>query len=99
MLALALDPQASPNASPRGTDMASTDYATTGAIRMARLAKEKAGHDEVKKLAGNIIAGQQRAIPVAGPEPVVTSAGSELGLLGRGCAHRPLGPRSSRLPR
>jgi uncharacterized protein (DUF305 family) len=35
-----------------------------GAIRMARLAKEKAGHDEVKTLAGNIIAAQQREIDV-----------------------------------
>jgi uncharacterized protein (DUF305 family) len=36
----------------------------TGAIRMARLAEEKAGHDEVKTLAGNIIAAQQREIDV-----------------------------------
>jgi uncharacterized protein (DUF305 family) len=36
----------------------------TGAIRMARLAKERAGHDEVKTLAGNIIAAQQREIDV-----------------------------------
>jgi uncharacterized protein (DUF305 family) len=36
----------------------------TGAIRMARLAKEKAGHDEVKTLAGNIIAAQQREIDI-----------------------------------
>jgi uncharacterized protein (DUF305 family) len=30
-----------------------------GAIRMARLAEDKAGHDEIKKLAGEIIAAQQ----------------------------------------
>jgi uncharacterized protein (DUF305 family) len=36
----------------------------TGAIRMARLAEEKAGHDEVKELAGDIIAAQQREIDV-----------------------------------
>src|SRR6266545_3078148 len=32
----------------------------TGAIRMAELAKEKAGHEEVKRLAGDIIAVQRR---------------------------------------
>lgn len=36
----------------------------TGAIRMARLAEEKAGHDEVKQLAGDIITAQQREIEV-----------------------------------
>jgi uncharacterized protein (DUF305 family) len=35
-----------------------------GAIRMARLADARAGHDEVKTLAGEIIAGQQREIDV-----------------------------------
>lgn len=35
-----------------------------GAIRMARLAEEKAGHEEVKTLAGEIIAAQQREIDV-----------------------------------
>jgi uncharacterized protein (DUF305 family) len=35
-----------------------------GAIRMARLADEKSGHDEVKHLAGEIIAAQQREIEV-----------------------------------
>src|SRR6266540_1811644 len=35
-----------------------------GAILMARLAEEKAGHEEVKKLAGEIIAAQQREIDV-----------------------------------
>lgn len=35
-----------------------------GAIRMARLAQEKAGHDEVKQLAGDIITAQQREIEV-----------------------------------
>jgi uncharacterized protein (DUF305 family) len=35
-----------------------------GAIRMAELAEEKAGHDEVKELAGDIIAAQQREIDV-----------------------------------
>jgi uncharacterized protein (DUF305 family) len=36
----------------------------TGAIRMAELAKEKAGHDQIKKLAGEIIAAQQREIAI-----------------------------------
>jgi uncharacterized protein (DUF305 family) len=36
----------------------------TGAIRMARLAKEKGDHDEVKSLAGDIITAQQREIDV-----------------------------------
>jgi uncharacterized protein (DUF305 family) len=36
----------------------------TGAIRMATLAEEKAGHDEVKQLAADIIATQQREIDV-----------------------------------
>jgi uncharacterized protein (DUF305 family) len=36
----------------------------TGAIRMAELAKEKAGHDELKTLAGDIIASQQREIEI-----------------------------------
>jgi uncharacterized protein (DUF305 family) len=36
----------------------------TGAIRMARLAEETAGHDEVKTLAGEIIAAQQREIDI-----------------------------------
>jgi uncharacterized protein (DUF305 family) len=36
----------------------------TGAIRMAELAKEKAGHDEVKTLAADIIAAQQREIEI-----------------------------------
>lgn len=36
----------------------------TGAIRMAELAKEKAGHDEVNTLAGDIIAAQQREIDI-----------------------------------
>jgi uncharacterized protein (DUF305 family) len=36
----------------------------TGAIRMARLAQEKAQHDEVKTLAGDIIAAQQREIDI-----------------------------------
>jgi uncharacterized protein (DUF305 family) len=36
----------------------------TGAIRMARLAKEKAGHEQVKTLAGNIVAAQQREIDI-----------------------------------
>lgn len=36
----------------------------TGAIRMAELAKEKADHDELKTLAGDIIAAQQREIDV-----------------------------------
>ena len=35
-----------------------------GAIRMAEVAKERAEHDEVKKLAGDIIAAQQREIDV-----------------------------------
>jgi uncharacterized protein (DUF305 family) len=35
-----------------------------GAIRMARLAEEKAGHEEVKNLAGEIVAAQQREIDV-----------------------------------
>jgi uncharacterized protein (DUF305 family) len=34
----------------------------TGAIRMAELAKEKAGHDELKTLASDIIVAQQREI-------------------------------------
>jgi uncharacterized protein (DUF305 family) len=34
----------------------------TGAIRMARLAEEKADHEELKTLAGDIIAAQQREI-------------------------------------
>jgi uncharacterized protein (DUF305 family) len=36
----------------------------TGAIRMAELAEEKAGHDELKTLAGDIIAAQQREIDI-----------------------------------
>jgi uncharacterized protein (DUF305 family) len=36
----------------------------TGAIRMAELAMEKAGHDELKTLAGDIIASQQREIDI-----------------------------------
>jgi uncharacterized protein (DUF305 family) len=36
----------------------------TGAIRMAELAKENAGHDELKTLAGDIIAVQQREIDI-----------------------------------
>ncbi len=36
----------------------------TGAIRMAELAKEKAGHEEVKRLAGDIIAAQRREIGI-----------------------------------
>ncbi len=36
----------------------------TGAIRMARLAQEKAGHDEITTLAGDIIAAQQREIEI-----------------------------------
>ncbi|MBA3244032.1 MAG: DUF305 domain-containing protein [Actinobacteria bacterium] len=36
----------------------------TGAIRMAELAQEKADHDEIKTLAGEIIASQQREIDV-----------------------------------
>ena len=36
----------------------------TGAIRMAELAKEKADHDELKTLAGEIIAAQQREIDI-----------------------------------
>ena len=35
-----------------------------GAIRMAKLAEERAGHDEIKQLARNIIAAQQREIEV-----------------------------------
>jgi len=35
-----------------------------GAIRMAKLAKDKADHDEVKQLAGDIIAAQQREIDI-----------------------------------
>ncbi|MEO8290461.1 MAG: DUF305 domain-containing protein [Gaiellaceae bacterium] len=35
-----------------------------GAIRMARLAEERAGHDEVKELATEIIAAQEREIDV-----------------------------------
>jgi uncharacterized protein (DUF305 family) len=35
-----------------------------GAIRMAELAEEKAGHAEIKKLAGEIIAVQQREIEI-----------------------------------
>jgi uncharacterized protein (DUF305 family) len=35
-----------------------------GAIRMARLAEEKAGHDEITQLADEIIAAQQREIEV-----------------------------------
>ena len=36
----------------------------TGAIRMAELAKDKADHDELKTLAGDIIAAQQREIDI-----------------------------------
>jgi uncharacterized protein (DUF305 family) len=36
----------------------------TGAIRMAELAEAKAGHDEVKTLAGDIVDSQQREIDV-----------------------------------
>jgi uncharacterized protein (DUF305 family) len=36
----------------------------TGAIRMAELAEEKADHDELKTLAGGIIAAQQREIDI-----------------------------------
>jgi uncharacterized protein (DUF305 family) len=36
----------------------------TGAIRMASLATEKADHDEIKMLAGDIIAAQQREIDI-----------------------------------
>jgi uncharacterized protein (DUF305 family) len=36
----------------------------TGAVRMARLAEEKADHDEIKLLAGDIIAAQQREIDI-----------------------------------
>jgi uncharacterized protein (DUF305 family) len=36
----------------------------TGAIRIAELAKEKAGHDELKTLAGETIAAQQREIDI-----------------------------------
>jgi uncharacterized protein (DUF305 family) len=36
----------------------------TGAIRMAELAKEKAARDELKTLAGEIIAAQQREIDI-----------------------------------
>jgi uncharacterized protein (DUF305 family) len=36
----------------------------TGAIRMAELAKDKAGHDELKALAREIIAAQQREIEI-----------------------------------
>jgi uncharacterized protein (DUF305 family) len=36
----------------------------TGAIRMAELAKEKVGHEELKTLAGDIIAAQQREIDI-----------------------------------
>lgn len=58
-----------------GTDLATTDDVDqafagmmighhTGAIRMARLAEERAGRDEVKALAGEIIAAQQREIDI-----------------------------------
>lgn len=36
----------------------------TGAIRMAELAREKADHDELKELAGDIITAQQREIDI-----------------------------------
>jgi uncharacterized protein (DUF305 family) len=36
----------------------------TGAIRMAELAREKADHDELEKLAGDIITAQQREIDI-----------------------------------
>jgi uncharacterized protein (DUF305 family) len=36
----------------------------TGAIRMATLAKDKAGHEEIKNLAEDIIAAQQREIDI-----------------------------------
>jgi uncharacterized protein (DUF305 family) len=36
----------------------------TGAIRMAELAKKRAGHDELKTLAGDVIASQQREIDI-----------------------------------
>lgn len=36
----------------------------TGAIRIAELAKENAGHDELKTLAGEILAAQQREIDI-----------------------------------
>lgn len=36
----------------------------TGGIRMAELAEEKAGHDEIKTLAGDIIAAQQRQVDI-----------------------------------
>ena len=36
----------------------------TGAIRMAELAREKADHEELKELAGDIIAAQQREIDI-----------------------------------
>lgn len=36
----------------------------TGAIRMAELAEEKAGHDEIKTLASDIIAAQQRQVDI-----------------------------------
>ena len=36
----------------------------TGAIRMADLAREKADHDELKELAGDIISAQQREIDI-----------------------------------
>jgi uncharacterized protein (DUF305 family) len=36
----------------------------TGAVRMATLAKEKAGHEEIKTLADDITAAQQREIDV-----------------------------------
>jgi uncharacterized protein (DUF305 family) len=35
-----------------------------GAIRMARLAEARAGHDEIKQVAGDIIAAQQREIDI-----------------------------------
>jgi uncharacterized protein (DUF305 family) len=68
------------SAAEAGMEHSSTDLATVddvdqtfagmmighhvGAIRMARLAEEKAGHDELETLAGNIIAAQQREIDV-----------------------------------
>jgi uncharacterized protein (DUF305 family) len=58
-----------------GTDLASVDNVDqafagmlighhVGAIRMATLADEKAGHEEVRKLAGDIVAAQQREIDI-----------------------------------
>lgn len=35
-----------------------------GGVRMAQLGEERAGHEEIKELAGKIIAAQQREIDV-----------------------------------